>query len=75
MGDNLPALDFAGQRAVHLSVGMYSACAELANGELVCWGLNLAGVLGAERTGGLFPVTIGDEPGEMGAALTPTRLW
>jgi hypothetical protein len=39
MGDQLPALDFGGRKAVHLAMGETSACASMEDDTLWCWGV------------------------------------
>ncbi|KAG2486923.1 hypothetical protein HYH03_014422 [Edaphochlamys debaryana] len=69
MGDDLPAVDLGGSVAVAVAAGWGHSCAALATGEVVCWGSNRIGQLGVR---GLDPlVTLGDEPGELPAALRP----
>ena len=38
MGDNLPALDFGGRRAVNLAMGAGLACASMDDESIWCWG-------------------------------------
>lgn len=74
MGDALPPLDFNGRKALHLYVGTFASCALLQDNSVACWGDNVTGLLGQERSRAMG-VAIGDEPNEMGTHLTPTRLW
>ena len=52
-----------------VAVGTTHACAVSDLGALKCWGANAMGELGQGSTD-----SIGDEPGELGAALTPIAL-
>ena len=69
MGDNLPIIDFGTRRVQSISASMYSACALFDSGNITCWGYNTDGELGQGHTRNL-----GDDAGEMGAALTNINL-
>lgn len=58
-----------GARAVDVAVGWKHTCALLDDGRVRCWGEDSQGQVmsGGRRA-------IGDDPGEMGAALVPVRL-
>ena len=66
MGDNLPAIDFAGQPVKLLAAGGSHACVLLADGSLKCWGGGGLGLGDASARG--------DGIGEMGANLPPVLL-
>jgi hypothetical protein len=70
MGDALTAVALgAGRRAVQLSAGYAHTCAVLDNGDLKCWGQGAYGRLGSGSGDDL-----GDQPDEMGDALTAVAL-
>ena len=70
MGDALPAVDLgAGRTATSVVAGSGQTCAILDTGQLKCWGLNFDGNLGLGDT-----EHRGDEPGEMGDALSTVDL-
>jgi alpha-tubulin suppressor-like RCC1 family protein len=70
MGDALAPVDLgAGRSAVALSAGGAHVCALLDNGQVKCWGSNIAGQLGQGDT-----ANRGDSAGEMGDALPPVDL-
>ncbi|MGE0525488.1 MAG: RCC1 domain-containing protein [Bdellovibrionales bacterium] len=47
MGDNLPALSFAGGLTpVHIAAGVNNACAIMSDGSLQCWGAGANGAIG-----------------------------
>jgi alpha-tubulin suppressor-like RCC1 family protein len=70
LGEKLPAVDLgAGKKATALAVGANHACARLNDQTLKCWGLNESGQLGIGTT-----LNRGDEPGEMGDALSAALL-
>lgn len=72
MGNNLPFVDLGtGRTAVQLSAGRAHTCAIRDDGSVVCWGSNENGKLGIGQPG---TIEIGDEPGEMGNALTAVPL-
>jgi alpha-tubulin suppressor-like RCC1 family protein len=52
-----------------MALGDVHACVLRGNGRIRCWGQGATGVLGNGR-----PDTVGDEPGEMGNALTDVDL-
>jgi cysteine-rich repeat protein len=65
MGDQLPAVRFAGGRTARsISAGWSHVCAELNDGAIQCWGANLYGQLGLGDD-----ASRGDDPGE-----TPNQL-
>ncbi|MCY1005959.1 hypothetical protein OV079_10345 [Nannocystis pusilla] len=68
MGDALPAVDL-GDPAVSVSVGAEHACAVLQSGAVKCWGRNQSGQLGLGDD-----ESRGDDPGELGAALSAVEL-
>lgn len=70
MGDALPAVDLGVGRTVKsVSAGELGTCAVLDDDTLKCWGYGSSGQLGNGAT-----QTIGDDAGEMGAALAPVDL-
>ncbi|WAS96609.1 RCC1 domain-containing protein [Nannocystis punicea] len=71
MGAALPTVDLgAGNRSAALATAGTATCSLLTDRTLRCWGFDESGTLGR----GSFDFTIGDEPGEMGAALPPVDL-
>jgi alpha-tubulin suppressor-like RCC1 family protein len=78
MGDALPTVDLGpGHDVAAIAAGENHTCAVLDDGSLRCWGDNTLGTLGLGITGGGEGGTglpVGDEPGEMGAALPPVDL-
>lgn len=70
MGDELLAIDLgSGHTARVIASGSYHSCVLRDDKSIVCWGGNDSGQLGIGR--GYQP---GDEPGEMGSALSPLLL-
>jgi len=70
MGSSLPSLNLGtGKTAVQIAGTSYYNCALLSNSTLKCWGNNSYGQLGQGSTS-----AIGDQPGEMGDALSPIDL-
>jgi cysteine-rich repeat protein len=70
MGKALPPVALGlNRKAIAISAATAEACAILENGELKCWGNNLAGQLGTNDTNDR-----GDTPGEMGDALKAIPL-
>jgi alpha-tubulin suppressor-like RCC1 family protein len=70
MGDRLPAVPVAGATPVHaLVAGALHTCALFDDATLQCWGPNHHGQLGQGDT-----QSRGDDPGEVGASLTPVDL-
>jgi cysteine-rich repeat protein len=70
MGDRLPALNLGtGRTARSMALGYDHTCAMLDNGAVKCWGNNIGGQLGLGDT-----LARGDEPGEMGDALSTVDL-
>jgi alpha-tubulin suppressor-like RCC1 family protein len=70
LGNNLPTMDFGTDLTVNqISLGNKHACVILNNGRLKCWGEGDDGRLG---TGNMEDA--GDEPGEMGDALSYVDL-
>lgn len=67
-----PATDLGEGSVVAFAEGKEAEhfCALLENGDLKCWGYNGGGVLGYGHTD-----NVGDEPGEMGAALLPVDIF
>jgi E3 ubiquitin-protein ligase HERC3 len=71
MGNDLFAVDLAdGIPAVQLGAGGAHTCASLNDGRVKCWGYNGVGELGLGDTSHR-----GDEPGEMGDALSAVLLF
>lgn len=70
MGDDLPTVDLGtGRTAVVLAAGLGHTCAILDNGDLKCWGYNVAGQLGYGDES-----SRGAAPGQMGDDLPPIDL-
>jgi hypothetical protein len=71
MGDALPAVDLgAGRTATAISAGRYHTCALLDDGAVKCWGMRAFSGVELDPSN----ANIGDEPGEMGDALSPLDL-
>lgn len=70
MGAALPDVDLgAGRTAKAIGAGYFHTCAVLDDASVVCWGKNDIGQLGQGHT-----TTLGDDPAEMGDALSPIAL-
>ncbi len=78
MGTALLPVDLGvGALVVQVAAGTYHTCAALADGSVRCFGENSYGSLGlGSGFGNPDPalVFVGDDPGEMGAALAPVDL-
>src|SRR5690606_19948608 len=68
VGPSLPAVDL-GAAAVALDASGAVTCALLVDDTVKCWGENAFGALGQGT-----PDDVGDDPGELGAALPPVAL-
>ncbi|MFM7047214.1 MAG: RCC1 domain-containing protein, partial [Actinomycetota bacterium] len=70
MGDALVAVPLGtGRTAVAISAGAAHTCVVLDNGTAKCWGSGISGRLGTGNTS-----AVGNEPGELGDALSPIAL-
>jgi alpha-tubulin suppressor-like RCC1 family protein len=70
MGDALPPVPFGTDRLpVAVSSGQFHHCAILDDGHVKCWGSNASGQLGQGDT-----ANRGDQPGELGDALSAIAL-
>jgi cysteine-rich repeat protein len=70
MGDNLKAVDLGPSHTARaIGAGNFHACALLDDNTVKCWGYNAYGQLGLGHTH-----SIGDQPGELGAALPAVPL-
>ena len=71
MGDGLPFVDLGpGARAVMVAAGTSHSCVVLMSNQVKCWGINLQGQLGIEKTVNF----IGGAPNEMGEKLESVLL-
>ena len=62
MGDDLPVIEFGlGRRAVQLDAGNSHVCALLEDGNMRCWGDNIAGQLGTESTSNVSNAVSGSD--------------
>lgn len=72
MGDALPAIDLGTTRQIlELDVGFEHACVLLEDGKVKCWGNSSTKTYTLGRSGAY---NVGDEPGQMGAALPEINL-
>lgn len=71
MGSALPAVELGGV-ATAVAAGGINSCALLTTGQVKCWGFDAFGVLAQPAL--VAAGSIGDAPGEMGAALPPINL-
>jgi alpha-tubulin suppressor-like RCC1 family protein len=74
VGDGIPVLDFAGDNAIQISVGLEHTCAVLQNNNVKCWGESGYGELGRNSTTDQIKAPKDITPIDLGTGHTATKV-